>query len=207
MTVNEEHAVSTQRIVPIPSLEWPAEVDEALAIMSGRPQPVAIDPSQRPQSSIIGVFAWHPTLMKAWMPFSHHLKTSTIPARIRELAIVRTTWLSRGEYEWSQHLRIGGSAGLSDEELQALSGQDAVATWSDAEAAALRAVEEICESHVLSDDTWTRLQRQLSIPQIMDLVFTVGTYVQHSLVFNTLGLQLEPGMTRFDGSTVEESRS
>ena len=46
----------------------------------------------------------------------------------------------------------------------------------------------------ISDDTWTRLAEQLDERQLMEVVFTVGTYTCLAMAFNSFGLQLDPGL-------------
>ncbi len=73
----------------------------------------------RPVLNIFRTLAHHPKLMKRWLVFgSHVLGKSTLPPRARELVILRIGWLCRAEYEWAQHVAIGRSAGLSDEEIE-----------------------------------------------------------------------------------------
>src|SRR6058998_4418370 len=55
----------------------------------------------------------HPKLLKRWGVFGTHvLYKSTLPARERELLILRTGWLCRSEYEWGQHVIIAKGCGV-----------------------------------------------------------------------------------------------
>src|SRR6267142_5252479 len=46
----------------------------------------------------------HPNLLRQWMPFTVALAvTGVLSPRLREIAILRTGWLCRAEYEWGQH--------------------------------------------------------------------------------------------------------
>src|SRR3989442_7746885 len=71
-----------------------------------------------PAVNICRTLAHHPKLFKRWLVFANHvLFKSSLPARDRELVILRTGWLCRAEYEWGQHVLIGRASGISDEEL------------------------------------------------------------------------------------------
>lgn len=155
----------------------------------------------RPKASILGIYAHHPAFARGWLPFSQHLRYSTLPDRVREMLIIRTAWLGYGEYEWSQHVWMSKQAGyLAEAEIDALEqGPDADA-WSDADAAIVRAVDEMLADKNVSDATWNALERQFSREQLIDFVFTVGTYDMHCTVFNTLGLELDRGMSGFPES-------
>src|ERR1700757_3314435 len=56
----------------------------------------------------------HPNLLRQWMPFTVALAvTGVLPPRLRELAILRTGWLCRAEYEWGQHVVLARRGGIS----------------------------------------------------------------------------------------------
>jgi len=191
--------LSEPRIPPRPSDDWDAEVDEALAAL--RPPGSNRRPGEprreRPSSNIIGIFSWHPALAKAWFSFNSHLFHSTLSARDRELATVRIAWLRRGEYEWAQHVRMAKSAGLSEEEVDAIMAGPDSPVWAPRDAALLRSVDEIAADRYVSDETWKRLAEDFDRKQLMDLVFTIGAYDTLAVAMNTFGLQLDPGLPGF----------
>ena len=190
------------RIPPRPVEDWTDEVDQAFAALrahgpAGQSAPPD-GPAARPRANILGIYAWHPALARAWLPFSNHLRHSTLSDRIREMAIIRATWLGFGEYEWAQHVRMSRAAGcLTDAEIDALAEGPGAAAWAAGDAAVVRAVDELCTAKNVSDGTWHDLAAQFSRQQLIDFVFTVATYDMHCTAFNALGLELEPGMTGF----------
>jgi len=163
-----------------------------------------IDPEIRsslgdgPLLNIFRTLAHHPKLMKRWLVFGNHvLGKSTLEAREREIAILRVGWLCRAEYEWGQHVEIGRSAGLSDEEIECIAlGPDA-AGWGERERALLRATDELHQDSFVSDGTWQALSAYYDTQQLMDLIFTVGQYQLVSMALNTLGVQREAGVPGF----------
>lgn len=192
--------LSEPRIPPRPVTDWDAEVDEALTALrspSRRDGPV---PSRRPRpsSNILGVFAWHPALAKAFFAFNSHLFHSTLSARDRELVTVRVAWLRRAEYEWAQHVRSARSAGMPDEEIDAISAEGpGWPGWSPRDVALLKSVDEIAADRCVSDETWKLLSEHLNREQLMDLVFTVGAYDLLAMAMNTFGVELDPGLAGF----------
>jgi alkylhydroperoxidase family enzyme len=148
-----------------------------------------------PILNIFRTLANHPGLAKRWLVFGNHvLAKSTLPARERELLILRIGWLCRAGYEWGQHVVIGKASGLSDEEIARIpKGPDAKG-WSEADRALLRATDELHADAFIGDATWAELSKTWSTQQLMDLVFTVGQYNLVSMALNTLGVQPEPGL-------------
>jgi alkylhydroperoxidase family enzyme len=151
-----------------------------------------------PILNIFRTLAHHPKLLKRWLVFGNHvLAKSTLPARERELAILRIGWLCGAEYEWGQHAAIARATGLTDDEIRRTAeGLDA-AGWSDFDAAILRAVDELHADAFLSDASWNALAARWSTQQLIDFVFAVGQYNLVSMALNTLGVQLDPGVEGF----------
>src|SRR5215813_10852378 len=88
--------------------------------------------------NIFATLAHHPGLMKRWLVFGTHvLAKSTLPARDRELAILRIGWLCRAEYEWGQHVQIARGVGIADDEIERVAAGPDAPGWSAGEAALL----------------------------------------------------------------------
>jgi len=177
------------RLAPLPEAQWDEEIRPLLRAMPG--------PDGRPLH-IFATLAHHPKLLKRWLVFGAHvLSKSTLPARERELAILRSGWLCRCEYEWGQHVLIARGVGLSDEEIARVArGPDAPA-WAPRDAALLRAVDELHAAASIGDATWAALAEHFDTTQLIDLVFAVGQYHLVSMALNSLGVEREPGVPGF----------
>ncbi len=168
--------VTTPRIPPLPYDQW--DTDALSAISGGR---------KLPPNNVLGLLAQHPALARAFLTFNVHLLTaSALPARTRELAILRIAWRRRCRYEWAQHVQIARRAGITDEEIAGIRAGDATLIS--------RAVDELDDDSCLSDETYRELAAELDDRQLMDLVFTIGTYSLLAMAFNTFGVELEPGL-------------
>jgi alkylhydroperoxidase family enzyme len=121
-------------------------------------------------------------------------RRNDLPAREREIVILRTGFLCKSGYEFTQHTRIGLQAGLSDDEIGRLkAGADA--GWSAADAALIRTCDELHRDQFVTDATWAALKAHFTEKQCMDVVFTAGQYTQVSMFLNTFGVQLDEGQT------------
>jgi alkylhydroperoxidase family enzyme len=106
------------------------------------------------------------------------LTEQQLPAKLRELAILRVARLSRAEYEWVQHVPIAKMVGASAEQVAALERDDTGAACFDpVERAVLRATDEIVRDGGPSDATFADLQAHLSHREIVELVLAVGFYM------------------------------
>jgi 4-carboxymuconolactone decarboxylase len=143
----------------------------------------------------LGVILRHAALAQAFLTFNNHVATAaSVSKRIRELLILRISWLRRAEYEFIQHVVLGRNAGLSEAELERVQlGPDAPG-WDAVDAALLRAVDELHADACISQRTWEQLAEHFELKQIMDIVFAVGCYDMLAMVFKTFDVSLEPGV-------------
>lgn len=146
-------------------------------------------------SNLYTTLVRHPDLLKRWLVFaSHLLGASTLPARARELVILRTGYRCKSDYEWGQHAYIARLVGISDEEIRRVVEGPNAPEWDPFDATLLRAADELHDDHCISDATWAALSARYDEKQLIDLVFTVGQYTLVSMVLNTLGIQGEDGV-------------
>jgi 4-carboxymuconolactone decarboxylase len=173
--------LSRPRLTPLDPSEWNDDQRELLT--RGNPPRVL---------NVFATLVRHQDLYRRWMPFANHvLFKSSLPAREREMAILRIGWLCRSGYEFHQHTRIGKASGLSDEEIERLKSTPGAAGWSEAESALLQAVDDLHGDQFISDATWERLSKHYDTHQVIDLVFAVGQYTLVSMALNSFGVQIE----------------
>jgi 4-carboxymuconolactone decarboxylase len=185
------------RIAPVLPPEWDAVIHDAVsAFPSGRDFVLSHYQADGARGMHgVGVMLQYPALAKAFLTFNNHVATaSSLSKRIRELLILRISWLRRSEYEFVQHLVLGRNAGLSDAELERVQHGPDAPGWDPVEADLVRCADELHADARIQDATWTRLSAHFSTTQLMDIVFAVGCYDLLAKVFKTFGVQLEPGV-------------
>jgi AhpD family alkylhydroperoxidase len=177
----EEHLM---RLAPLPDEQWDGRVLAALAVLVPEHR---LNP--RGAGNALAKLVRHPDLVEAFLTFNKHLMLrSTLPPRLRELAILRVAQRRDCAYEWSHHAWAARKLGLSQAEIEAAG--DGKAT-GELEAAVLTAVDELDVDSQLSDSTWATLGAHLDEHQRMDLVFTIGGYCLVAMAFNTFGVEPE----------------
>lgn len=138
----------------------------------------------------------HPGLFRAQMNLGVEVAgKSTIPARERELAILRVAQIARAPFEWAEHVMIGKRFGLTDEEIARVVEGSSAPGWTKHEAAVLRAVEELMGDHCMSDETWNTLAATWTEKELLEMPMLVGSYLMTALQQNTLRVPMEPGKT------------
>ncbi|VBA58696.1 hypothetical protein LAUMK191_04631 [Mycobacterium attenuatum] len=172
------------RLPPLPADQWDEAVRQSL---SGMLSPQRCNPHDA--GNALSTFANHPALAKAFLRFNMHLLfASTLPPRVRELAILRIAHRRACAYEWTHHVSLARQAGISEDEVAAVRRGAAA---DDFERAVLTGVDELDEKSRLSNETWAALGERLDDRQRMDYVFTVGCYALLAMAFNTFGVELE----------------
>ncbi len=117
--------------------------------------------------------------------------TKGIDDRMREIIALRTAKLLHTPYQWQQHATMGKNAGLTSEEIQALTSDGAV-SGVDADSLLLaRATDELTTDAVLTDATLTRLQQRYGDEVTRKLVLTIGFFNFLSRFLNGCRVPLE----------------
>lgn len=120
-------------------------------------------------------------------------RRNELSEREREILIMRTGFLCKSGYEWTQHKRISLNAGMTEEEIERIKMGPTATGWTPLEAALLAAADELHHDQFITDKTWSTLRTFFSEKQCMDVVFTVGQYTQVSMFLNSFGVQLDEG--------------
>jgi alkylhydroperoxidase family enzyme len=172
------------RLPPLPADQWDDAVQQALAVML---------PEERRNpgdaSNILSTFVRHPALTKEFLRFNVHLLfRSTLPPRLRELAILRVAHRTDSEYEWFQHVKMGLREGLTEDQIAGVQRGDAA---NEFDRTVLTGVDELMDSYELSDATWSALSARFDERQRMDFVFTIGCYITVAIALKTFGIELD----------------
>jgi 4-carboxymuconolactone decarboxylase len=149
--------------------------------------------------NILDTLIRHPDLVRRWLPFFVHvLHKSFLPARDREILILRIGRLCGAEYEWAQHVPFAERAGLTASEIGGIAEGPTTGVWFDPhDQTLLRAADQLHRDTMLDDATWAALAERYDQRQLMDVVFTVGQYRLVSAALNTLCVQLDAYLTPY----------
>ena len=123
------------RIAPVPQEDWTAE-QTALAT------PLM---TRGPILNIFRTLLGHPDALRAFLGWASYVlsKRSTLPAREREIVVLRIGFLCRSGYEWTQHCEIGERAGLTKAEITAIKQGAQAPNWRAPEIALIKACDEL----------------------------------------------------------------
>jgi alkylhydroperoxidase family enzyme len=132
--------------------------------------------------------AHSPSALDAFERFSFHVNgESSLDARTRELAILRTALLVGNLYEWRRHVPKAIESGASVEEIRSL------ADWhhgdfSDADQAMLALVDGHVGKHETTPETLASVRAAYGDALLIELLLTIGWYLLVSTLILPLGI-------------------
>jgi alkylhydroperoxidase family enzyme len=142
--------------------------------------------------NIFGTIAHHPRLLKRFMTFAGlFLNKGLLPAREREIVILRVGWNCQSVYEFGQHTIIGERVGLSLDEVAALTRDVDAGQWSEDDSYLIAMADELCADNCVSDATWQALTKRWNEAELVELVMVAGVYRLVSGFLNTMGVELD----------------
>ena len=182
---------------PLPADEWGDAEYEAFGTLLGIPGekvPRAgsghrFDPLD---FDVVGVLVRHPELAKAFLGFNGYLlQRSELPARLRELVVLRVAHRQQSAYEWAEHVRAAVEIGITADEIDRLvAGNEG---FAGDDLLVLDAADEMLTTGRLAPASWEQLRRRLGTHQAMEVQFVIGTYQMLAALLTTWGLVPPPG--------------
>ena len=113
---------------------------------------------------------------------------STLPADIRELAILRVASRNGADYEWAAHEPLARQAGLGDEAIAAIRAGGGNGL-SPAQSAALAYADAMTVHVSVPDEVFGAMREHFGEQQVLELTVTVAAYNMVSRVLVALGVR------------------
>jgi alkylhydroperoxidase family enzyme len=158
-----------------------------------------------PVANVFATMAHNPRLLKRFNVLGgYFMGHAELPARWRELSILRTAHRTGCLYEFAQHRRIALQGSLLDEaEIARVVSNDADG-WEEQERAIVEASDELCAAPCVSPAMWQRLDSFLDTPQLIELPLLVGFYRGLAGFINSVGIEMDATFQGAEGTWPEE---
>jgi alkylhydroperoxidase family enzyme len=166
---------------------------------AGPPELVEAIRARRPGGKLLNLdrmLLHSPSFAKAWNGMFAAIRSQlSVPARLRELAIMAIGVLNHAEYEWAQHegeyLKAGGTpAQLARLKDMSAAMKDA-AVFDEAERATLALTSEMTRGVAVTGTTMKRIRAVLPDEQVVELIGTIAGYNMVSRFVVATGVQIE----------------
>lgn len=116
---------------------------------------------------------------------------SSLPAQLREIAILRVGYLSNSAYEVFQHEALARYVGLSDAQIDAIKSGAGTEVLGEAGAAVLAFADDLVDNVRACDETLAGVRKHLSDTQVIDLTLVTGMYMMVSRFLETTGIEID----------------
>jgi alkylhydroperoxidase family enzyme len=174
------------RVGPLPEAQWSAAQKELAARYS-----------QGPASNQLKTLLHVPDIVEGAMPFTVYLSDqSTLTPRHRAILILRTAWLFGSQPLWATHVnRARSQALVSAAEFERIARGPDTPGVDAFERLLMQMADQLYRNSSINDATWKGLSSQYDANQLMDAVETVNHFGFLAMLFNSLGVQPDAGLT------------
>ena len=115
---------------------------------------------------------------------------STLPDKVRELAIMSAAREVDARFEWAGHHRIAREVGISDETIETIKNRGDLGGLREDDRLPVQLARELLRDHALQDATFSAAHLKYGDAGVVELIGTVGYYSLMGCLLN--GLQIEP---------------
>jgi 4-carboxymuconolactone decarboxylase len=147
--------------------------------------------TSRGSINVYRMVAHSPGLAPAFLEFASAVfQANSLPADLRELAILRVGHTYGAAYEVHHHENIARWTGLSESAMSAAATGDSEGL-PDEEVAILHWTDQLLANHTLTDDEREAVLQRFSVSQLADLVLSVSFYQLVCNFLNTFEVTTE----------------
>jgi len=142
------------------------------------------------------VMAHRPEIFTTIMEhFNAVLTSGTVPLKLKELIIVRTSQINETPYCLASHCLMARNLGWSEEQITRLAEWDVRDDYSPAEKSALLFAETVTlDANAVSDEQFAELRQHFDEGEIVELLCTIGLFNYFNRFNNALQMQpTKPG--------------
>ncbi|RDI50742.1 alpha/beta fold hydrolase [Nocardia mexicana] len=190
-----ETSAQSPRITPLPA-------EEVGRLTGGRFQGEALAPlfggagaavlGDKPPLNLVATVAHDPDLLIAVAPLLLRVANGRLPARDREIVVLRVAGSTGSRYVGAIHRRVATELGMSEQEIDAATTDPEAREWTEHDAALVRAVDELRgPGATVTDETWRRLGIRYDEPQLLELLALVGAYTLVAGLANSCGMPVD----------------
>jgi 4-carboxymuconolactone decarboxylase len=120
----------------------------------------------------------------------------SLPAAVRETAILAAARETNCAYEWSQHEPLARAAGVPDHVITAIAERRGLDGLPPQQTIPIALARECVQRHRVPDDLFAAARGAWGTPGVVELVIIVGYYAMLAILLNATDVQPAPGTPR-----------
>lgn len=135
-----------------------------------------------------GIHIRVPELFRINQEMSTYLRSSSLPARLRQLAVIVAVRKYRGAYAWGVQARAALAEGIPREVVDAVNAGETPTLTDPTDRIVYEVATTLVEYGALSDDLFARAREALGFNTLLDLVATTGFYAAVGMWVNVFAV-------------------
>jgi alkylhydroperoxidase family enzyme len=176
---------TTPRVQPLPEAQW-TDAHRQLVEKYAR---------YGPPDNAFKTFLNVPEMVDGVMPYTIYLSSDTsLTPRHREILILRAAWLCANEALWARHAPRAREAGMNNAEMRRIAEGPSASGWDPFEVTLLHMADELYRNSSVTDATWKALSASYDMQHLMEAVETFNHFTVLSMLYNSFGVQPDPGL-------------
>jgi len=149
-----------------------------------------------------------PLLAPYYTSYAALLEGLELDPKLRQLAILRVANRAAAPYIWTQHIALGRIAGVTDEQIAAVSRPEIHdGCFTEVEQLVLTFADEVIQRPRVSDSLFHRIHGPLSSREIVELLLVVGWYWTACRLTTALDVEPEGALGAHVAAMLKEGQS
>ncbi len=177
---------ATPRVAPLPESQWNDEQKKLVAQFSRDGAP----------DNGLKTLLHLPALAEGVLPYTIYLsEESTLPARHRDVLILRAAWLTGSQALWARFAPRARKDGMTAADLRRIAQGPEGSGWDPIESTLVRLADQLYRNSSVTDATWKALSAKYDLLNLVDAVETANHFIVVSMLYNSFGVQPDEGST------------
>lgn len=149
--------------------------------------------------AVIATMLHHPEFYRPRVEYTRRrLAAKLLDLRDMEIAILRTARRCNSAFSWGEHVPMAKRAGVTAEEIERLTKDFYAEGWSERDGAIVKAVDELHDDAMVTDETWATLASYFKPAELIELISLIGIYHENAFLYNSLRAHLIAGNPGLD---------
>jgi 4-carboxymuconolactone decarboxylase len=156
-----------------------------------------LDPEHRellanlPPLNVFRMVAGAPRAVRPFLALGSAVLSSALDARRREIAVLRVAHATQAPYEWAQHEQLARNVGVSAAEIEAVGGEEPVASLDEECNLICRVADEVSRDVRLSDEALEQIIDRYGPREAAELILLVSYYNMVSRFLESTRVEVE----------------
>jgi 4-carboxymuconolactone decarboxylase len=144
-----------------------------------------------PPLNVFRMVAGAPRAVRPFLALGGAVLSTALDARRREIAVLRVAHATNAPYEWAQHEQLARNVGVSVAEIEAVEGEEPVASLDEECNLICRVADEVTRDVRLSDEALEQITDRYGPREAAELILLVSYYNMVSRFLESTRVEIE----------------